>query len=110
MFEGPEQYAKGILIGIPLLAFVFLVALSSRVQLVGTVLLLSLGPALVGLAFLGHLSGLHAVSSWRVFLFGGAAGVVTLLFAGAALVTGTGALAVPGFGASLFAGAAAVLA
>ncbi|WP_440989950.1 hypothetical protein [Haloarchaeobius baliensis] len=109
MLEHPEQYAKGILYGIPLIAFVFLVALSPTVQSVGTVLLLSLGPVLVGLAFLGHVSGVRSIGSWRVFGFGGCAAVGALLFASVAVVTGSGATAIPGFGASLFAGVAVLL-
>jgi hypothetical protein len=105
---GPRLYAKGILYGVPLIALVFVVALSSTVQSVGTVLLLSLGPALVGLTLLGHLTGARAISSWRLFVFGGCAAVGTLLFGGIALATGTEAVAVPGFGASLFAGIAAL--
>ena len=84
-------------------------ALSSAVQSVGTVLLLSLGPALVGLSFVGHLTGVRTVSSWRVLVFGGCAAAGAVLFAALALVSGAAAAAIPGFGASWFAGVAAVL-
>lgn len=106
---GPVWNARSILYGTVGISFVFLVALSSTVQSLGTVALLSLGPLLVLGTFAGHLAGAGTITGWRRFLFGVGAAAVTVLLAMLALLSGTHAVALPGFASSLFAAVAAAL-
>jgi hypothetical protein len=90
--------------------FALAVALSATARSIGSALVLAVGPIAVVSAVLGQLVGVRSISRYRTLFAGLVAAFFAVLLGGVSLLTGTGAVALLGFGASLVAGAAAALA
>ncbi|MFC6953833.1 hypothetical protein [Halorubellus litoreus] len=86
------------------------VVLSATLRSIGSVLLLGVGPLAVVSAVLAQLAGVSTISRYRTLFVGLVAAFFAVLLGTLSLVTGTGVFALLGFGASMLAGVAAVVA
>lgn len=90
--------------------FVLAVVLSATVRVVGTALVLAVGPIAVVGAVLAQLAGVRSISHYRTLFAGFVAAFFAVLLPGISLLTGAGVFSLLGFGASVLAAVAAILA
>ena len=104
-----QRHARDIGTCIVLIAVFVGVPLAAGITAAPSLLLLLLGPSLVGWVVGAQVTGYRDIDRWRVFLFGLFVAMESVLLTLLLLVTGAGTLAVFGYGFALLAGVAAVL-
>ena len=104
-----QRHARDIGTCIVLIAVFVGVPLAAGITAAPSLLLLLLGPSLVGWVVGAQVTGYRDIDRWRVFLFGLFVAMESVLLTLLLLATGAGKLAVFGYGFALLAGVAAVL-
>jgi hypothetical protein len=86
------------------------VVLSATVRSLGTVVIIAVGPTAVVGAVLAQLAGVSSISRYRTLFAGFVAAFFAVLLPAISLLTGAAVFSLLGFGASILAAVAAVLA